>query len=78
MQDGLSANPHAASQVGVQVPAQEEHLEADQAGGPDRLSSAEPGKELPGEERLHEEEQTRAEEGDAAESSHGMEDNGVF
>ena len=57
--------------MGIQVPAQEEHLEAHQAGRPDRLGSSEPGQDLPGEERLNEEEQGRAEEGDAAVSSHG-------
>ena len=51
----------APEQMGVEVAAEEEYLEKEQAGRPDRCAAPVPGENHPAHHRLHGKEQERAE-----------------
>ena len=50
----------ADDRMGIKIAQQEHHLEKEQAGGPDRGGSAEPGQDNFGNHRLHLEQQEGA------------------
>jgi hypothetical protein len=52
----------AHDRMGIQIPEQQHHLEKQQAGGPDRGRSAEPGQNNLRDHRLHLEQQERGNE----------------
>ena len=62
MDDGLAAARLPVEPVRVGVAAEQRHLEEEHATGPDRGRSAEPRQDQLGDERLHLEEQKRAEQ----------------
>ena len=62
MDDRLPPSPLAIQPMRVSIPAQQGHLEEEHAARPDRGRSAEPRQNQLGNERLHLEEQKRAEQ----------------
>src|SRR5207237_1902171 len=62
VQQRLAARPQPQRDIGVGVAGEQHALEEDQAGGPDRGRAAEPGQDLLGDDRLHQEQQERRRE----------------
>ena len=63
VQPDARSRRHAADrEIRVGVPGKQSSLEEDEAGGPHRCRTAEPGQDLLGHHRLHEEQQERANE----------------
>ena len=72
MGDDLTAGGQAANaEVGVGVPAEEQHLEKEHAGRPDGGAAAKPGQDEARNQRLDEEQQAGSPEDGQAKGEHG-------